>query len=63
MTLQTIDLYGVIRDRQDLLDKARGPRFASWWQVFTARQEERLGQPVYPSISGLEEMDGEAAYT
>jgi len=62
MTLQTIDLYGVTRDRQDLLDKARVPRFAPWWRHFTARQAERLEQPVYPPIPGLEEMGAESAY-
>jgi hypothetical protein len=62
MTLKTTDLYGVYRDRLDLLDRAQGPTFSAWWQYFRQEQEKQLGQPVYPPIPGLEAMDPEAAY-
>lgn len=57
-----IDLYGVTRNRQELLDKVQSPYFAAWWRRFFAQQEERLEQPVYPPIPGLDERTSESSY-
>ena len=57
-----VDLYGVNGDREGLLEKARGPYFATWWEGFLARLRERAEQPAYLEIPGLGEMDAASTY-
>jgi hypothetical protein len=59
---ETVDLYRLARDRREFLEKAQGPYFAAWWQAFLTRQAERLEQPVYPPIPGLDQMTPDASY-
>jgi len=48
----TVDLYGVLRDREQLLEKTQSPYFREWWPQFLAAREAQLEKPVLSEVDG-----------
>ena len=58
---ETIDLYRVLDNREELLARTQNAYFSAWWTHFLRERDLELTEDAYPAIDQIEEMSSAAA--